>query len=160
MTRRADCGLACVLLTWLALAALPSAARAQVDPWANRPGSVLIQPRNTLDWYSRRELGQRSALENYWESQRQAQQASAQEHSPARFGFYGGYYAQPMSAQNVAQIESNAYPISYGSPHLGDFEGLDFEYRYDISDPLDFGNLCSHRDTGECLDELPRTGRR
>jgi hypothetical protein len=160
MRHRADCGLACILAGWLTLTALPSAARAQLDPWANRPGSVLIESRNSLDWYSRRAHGERSALEGHWESQRQAQMASAHQRSPARYGFFGGYYAQQTSARNVAPIESNACPISYGSPHSGDFEGLDFEYSYDIADPLDFGNLCSHRSPGECLDDLPRTGRR
>lgn len=160
MRHRADCGIACMLVSWLALAALPISARGQSDPWASHPGSVLIQPRHSLDWYSRRSLGERSALEDYWESQRQAQQTSAQQRSPARYGFYGGYYAQQTPASTVAPLASNEYLIGYGSPLFGEFEGLDFEYRYDLADPLDFGNLCSHRSPGECLDELPRTGRR
>jgi hypothetical protein len=154
MRRRAIRGIACILAVGVAFTWTPRTAHAQDDPWASHRGSILIQPSEPLNWYSRRKLGQRSALENYWESQRQAQLVSAQERGPAQFGFYNGYYYQQTSVRVVAPIPSD--PLGYG-PYVDD---LYYERKYDLVDPIDFDDLCSNHSSIDCLDDLHRTGRR
>lgn len=161
MNSRTCCELACVFAGWLALLAMPQAVCADDSLWTSRPGSYLAQPGDPLDWYQRRAIGYRSALENHWESQRAAQQVSTGDRGHAWFGNHGGYYPDPLvTGQGPVEPIGFTYPAAYGACYGRCPCDPCFDYDCESLELINYRELCGNRSAIDCLEALRHTGRR
>jgi hypothetical protein len=107
-------------------------------------------------------MGYRSALDDYWESQRAAHQESAQDRVHAWYGNHGGYYPSQFRTPTVpfGRDYSTYSPAAYGGCR-GQVPGdLCFDYDCDSLELIDYDELCGDLSRVDCLKALHHTGRR
>ncbi len=101
MNARSHTGFCWFFAAWITFFALGSAATAADNPWASRPGSILV-PSDAVIHSSGGATASTSTLSAYWESQRRSQHDTAFQHSAARYGDLGPHYSVPAPYINGA----------------------------------------------------------